>query len=153
MPLQKHGHIFRHIDNRYLRMIPGLEVYALDNEPGVRSARYSGPEANYSKNNMLLIHKIKNIAPLERQARFVCCICYKDAQEEKYFTGITEGIILESLRGDGGFGYDPLFYLPELDKTFAELSTDEKNKLSHRGKAIRKLRNYLLKKYKIENKA
>jgi len=124
----------------------GLEVLALNNEPGVLSARYSGPDTNYERNNLLLMKKIKAIPPEERQAQFVCCVCYKDQQEELFFTGITRGIILEQLQGTGGFGYDPLFYLPELSKTFAELSTEEKNELSHRGKSIQKLREFLLKK-------
>ncbi len=128
----------------------GLEVPALDNEPGVYSARYAGPSATYYDNNLLLIEKIKALSVGQRQARFVCTICYKDAEEEQFFTGTTDGLILDHLRGQKGFGYDPLFYLPERGKTFAELTADEKNACSHRGRAIRKLRSFLIRKFNLQ---
>jgi XTP/dITP diphosphohydrolase len=128
----------------------GLEVPALNNEPGVYSARYAGPGANYADNNRLLIQKIRDIPDSERGARFVCTICYKDEEQEAFFTGITEGLITDHLRGEQGFGYDPLFHVPGLGKTFAELTTEEKNALSHRGKAVRKLRSFLIEKFEIE---
>lgn len=128
----------------------GLEVPALNNEPGVYSARYAGPESSYVKNNDLLIQKIRRIPKEDRHARFVCTICYKDELQERFFTGVTEGVIIEELRGQRGFGYDPIFFLPELGKTFAELSADEKNALSHRGKAIRKLRSFLIENFKSD---
>lgn len=127
----------------------GLEVFALDNEPGVYSARYAGEDTTYYKNNLLLIEKIKQIPEDQRQARFVCIICYKDKEQELFFTGTTGGIILTEFRGGNGFGYDPLFYVPELKKTYAELSMEEKNYVSHRGKAIEKFIDYL-KKYHLE---
>ncbi len=127
----------------------GLEVFALNNEPGVYSARYAGEDATYHENNLLLIDKIKKVPENQRQAQFVCTICYKDKEQELFFTGTTEGIILTEFRGNQGFGYDPLFYVPEVGKTYAELPMQEKNYISHRGKAIEKFIDYL-KKYHFE---
>ncbi len=121
----------------------GLEVRALNNEPGIYSARYGGPHADYNLNNQVLLEKMSSVPEDRRQARFVCTICYKDDSGEYFFTGITEGIILSKLTGNEGFGYDPLFYLPEIHKTFAQLSMGEKNKWSHRGKAVRKFISFL----------
>lgn len=123
----------------------GLEVKALAGAPGVYSARYAGEHSDYLANNMLLLKNMQNIPENERQARFVCTVCYKDAHSELYFTGSSEGIILNEFRGTGGFGYDPLFYIPHLGKTYAQLSMEEKNILSHRGKAIAKFVKYLKK--------
>ncbi len=117
----------------------GLEVDALNNEPGIYSARYGGPHADYKLNNRVLIQNMNTVPKGRRQARFVCTICYKDKSGEYFFTGSTEGIILTELSGTEGFGYDPLFYLPEMRKTFAQLSMEEKNAVSHRGKAVHKL--------------
>ena len=128
----------------------GLMVEALNNEPGVYSARYAGQNADYSANNKLLIEKIKNIPEEKRSAQFVCIICFKDENEEVFFEGIAEGIILTELRGKGGFGYDPLFYIPSLGKTYAQLSLEEKNALSHRGKALRKFEKYIREKLNIQ---
>jgi len=121
----------------------GLEVAALNNEPGVNSARYAGPLVNYAANNRLLLEKMASVAESERQARFVCVICFTDGKQEWFFRGMTEGIILCELRGTGGFGYDPLFYLPELKKSYAELSMAEKNACSHRGKALKLFLSFL----------
>jgi XTP/dITP diphosphohydrolase len=115
----------------------GLEVPALNNAPGVNSARYAGADANYPRNNALLLENMRHIPDENRLARFVCVICFKDGQDEFFFRGQTEGIILHELRGQVGFGYDPLFFAPELGKTYAELTMAEKNLLSHRGKALR----------------
>lgn len=114
----------------------GLIVPALNSEPGVHSARYAGEQANYTANNRLLIEKIKNIPANKRNGRFVCTICYIDENHEEFITGTSAGIILDHLTGTKGFGYDPLFFVPELGKTFAELSMEEKNKISHRGRAM-----------------
>ena len=121
----------------------GLVIPALNNEPGIRSARYAGETATYADNNQLLMSKIINIPDNQRTGKFVCTICYIDANHEKIITGISDGIILGKLRGQEGFGYDPLFYVPSLGKTFAELSMAEKNKISHRGRAIELLKNFL----------
>lgn len=121
----------------------GLIVPALNGEPGVRSARYAGPDATYEQNNRFLMQKIAAVDPKEREAQFVCTICYKDEEREMLFTGTVTGMILTELRGTSGFGYDPLFYLPELGKTYAEISMAQKNDLSHRGQALEKFKKFL----------
>ncbi len=121
----------------------GLEVPSLQNAPGIFSARYAGEHANHRANNMLLLENMKPFTGEERKARFVSTICYMDNSEQYFFTGITEGLILEHLQGSEGFGYDPLFYLPEINKTFAELSLEEKNRYSHRGKSVRQFIDFL----------
>ena len=126
----------------------GLEVPALNNEPGIFSARYAGPHSDYNANNYLLISKMKNFSGSQRKARFVCTICYMDETGSYFFSGATTGFILNSFQGGSGFGYDPLFFLPRLNKTFAELSLEEKNTYSHRGKAVRKLLKFLDKRLK-----
>ncbi|APF20590.1 Nucleoside-triphosphatase rdgB [Caldithrix abyssi DSM 13497] len=121
----------------------GLEVPALNNEPGVRSARYAGENADYLKNNQLLLERMKDLASSDRKARFRCVMCFKTSEGEWFFEGITEGEILQEFRGSGGFGYDPLFYVPALQKTYAELTPEEKNRISHRGLALKKFKKFL----------
>lgn len=121
----------------------GLEVQALGGAPGVRSARYAAhsPEENASDadNNARLLTELKTIAKEQRQARFVCVIvAAREGRALASFRGEAKGVILQEPRGSGGFGYDPLFYFPELGKTFAELSAAEKARVSHRGQAFRK---------------
>ncbi len=129
---------FRHFKQPVFADDSGLEVPALNNEPGIFSARYAGEHANHRANNLLLLEKMKHLSGSQRAARFVSTICYIDESGRYFFTGITEGLILEHLKGSEGFGYDPLFYVPELKKTFAELSLEEKNRYSHRGKSVRR---------------
>lgn len=116
----------------------GIEVDALDGAPGVYSARYAGPDATDRANNDLLL---RNLGDSENRAgRFVCVIAL--AQSGRTLTlcrGTVEGEILAAPRGDNGFGYDPLFFYPPLDRSFAELSTREKWSVSHRGNALRLL--------------
>ena len=115
----------------------GLSVNALHGEPGVYSARYAGDHGNDRANNELLLKKLEGES--DRSAKFVCCIaCALPETPEKgyFFRGETEGVIIDEYRGDGGFGYDPLFYYEPMGKTFAELTEAEKNAVSHRGKAI-----------------
>jgi XTP/dITP diphosphohydrolase len=123
----------------------GLEVDALGGAPGVHSARYAADEPSTANtntddetNNRKLIREIK-LVPLERRTgRFVCCIAAaRDGTTLAVFAGKAEGVILETPRGFNGFGYDPLFYFPQIGKTFAELSAEEKAKYSHRGAAFR----------------
>ncbi len=121
----------------------GLEVPALNNTPGVYSARYSGANADDLKNNLFLLEQMKGLEGEARKARFVCTVCYRDQKHLKFFTGITEGYIIKDFKGSSGFGYDPIFYIPEINKTYAELSMEEKNALSHRGKAMRKFMKFL----------
>ncbi len=133
----------------------GLEVDALSGAPGVRSARFAAdaglvdsPDANDNTdvwNNMLLIQRMVGISPPLRTARYHCVLaCAKDGALYQTADGTVEGIILEAPRGTGGFGYDPLFYLPELDKTMAEIDLETKLTLSHRGRALAALLPLLL---------
>jgi len=121
----------------------GLIVPALNGEPGVRSARYAGPDAEYEQNNRKLIQRIAALDQKQPEAQFICTICYKDGEQEVLFTGTVNGTILTELRGTAGFGYDPLFYIPDLGKTYAEISIAQKNALSHRGQALRKFKMFL----------
>ena len=119
----------------------GLLVTALNDEPGVHSARYS-VTGSYADNNKLLLQRMKNIT--KRNACFITAICFIDAKgQEKYFTGKIEGKITEQLQGTSGFGYDPLFLVPDLNKTFAEMSLAEKNEISHRALALKEFAKYL----------
>ena len=139
----------------------GLCVDALGGAPGVYSARYSGEDANYDRNNQKLLDNLSDVSDNERSARFVCVVscvfqenCSFTLPAEVDMTGafpmITgaykalcvrgecEGTILHERRGNNGFGYDPIFFVPEKGKSFAELSHGEKNAISHRGKAMRR---------------
>jgi XTP/dITP diphosphohydrolase len=117
----------------------GLSVDALDGAPGVYSARYSEPNATDEKNNQKLLFELEGVPFEKRTARYVCAIsCIFPDGREIMVKDSCEGRILTEYRGDGGFGYDPLFYVDKYKKTFAELSLDEKNVESHRGKAMRK---------------
>lgn len=124
----------------------GLEVDALGGAPGVHSARYAQGQPSASRantddraNNAKLISEIRPLPEEKRTARFVCVIAAaRDGDILGTFEGQAEGIVLDQPRGSGGFGYDPLFYLPQLKKTFAELRPEEKTQYSHRGRAFRK---------------
>lgn len=118
----------------------GLAVDILNGEPGVYSARYSGEHGNSKKNNEKLLQNLKGIKFEDRKAKFVCAI-ELIINEEKVINvqGEIQGYIVETERGKDGFGYDPLFYIPEFEKTFAEMSSDEKNSISHRGRALKKI--------------
>ncbi|MDW3197226.1 MAG: RdgB/HAM1 family non-canonical purine NTP pyrophosphatase [Cytophagales bacterium] len=120
----------------------GLEVDALDGAPGVYSARFAGEPSDDTANNQLLLEKLEGNS--DRHAQFRTVIAYIDGGgKEQFFTGIARGSLLTSLTGDQGFGYDPLF-LPEGEtRTFAQMSKDEKNRISHRGIAINHLISYL----------
>ncbi len=115
----------------------GLAVDALDGAPGVYSARYAGDGHDDTANNRKLVADLRDVPPAARTARFVCtmALVLSDGRE---FTvrGETEGRIIDTPRGDGGFGYDPYFYYEPFSKTFAELTPAEKNAISHRGRAI-----------------
>ena len=122
----------------------GLEVDALDGAPGVYSARFSGVNATYEDNVKKLLSVMEDIPDDMRSARFRTVISFVDETQELWTEGFIEGRITENARGNMGFGYDPVFYVPRLKKTFAELSTAEKNKISHRGLALQKLRKILI---------
>jgi len=115
----------------------GLEVDALGGAPGVRSSRYAGEDASYEDNVRKLLEDLRGVEPPRRIARFRTVIAYVDGRRTKRFDGVLEGSILEVRRGESGFGYDPVF-LPEGEtRTLAEMSADEKNAISHRGRALR----------------
>ncbi len=115
----------------------GLEVDALGGRPGVYSARYAGEEGNYSANNRLLLQELSGLPPEQRAARFVCAIAITIPGDQTYIIEEScPGFIAEELKGEGGFGYDPLFIYQPTGKTFAEMSAEEKNKVSHRGRAL-----------------
>ncbi len=117
----------------------GLEVEALGGLPGVHSARYAGPSATDDKNNAKLLRAMEGKA--NRSAAFVCVVCIAvPAGMALTYDGRCEGLIAESAAGTDGFGYDPVFYYPPLKKTFAQLSREEKNQVSHRGKALEQLK-------------
>jgi XTP/dITP diphosphohydrolase len=124
----------------------GIEVDALGGAPGIHSARYSGSDASASANNAKLIDALKGLPRQQRRARYRCALVLIEAADAAPLVAeeAWEGFILDAPRGSGGFGYDPYFWLPELDKTAAELTPEEKNRLSHRGKAMRALREALL---------
>lgn len=118
----------------------GLEVDALDGAPGIFSARYAGEEKDDAANNAKLLQALENVPDTARGAQFHCAIVAIAADGRRFDAeGIVRGEILRAERGENGFGYDPLFYVREFDKTTAELSMDEKNAISHRGKAVRKI--------------
>jgi XTP/dITP diphosphohydrolase len=121
-----------------------LEVDALDGEPGVRSARYAGENASDADRVSYLLSKLQDIPWEKRTARFRCVIAIAHPSGEvKLCEGQCHGIVCLEPRGKQGFGYDPIFYFAELDKTMAELTPEEKNKLSHRGRAAEKARQLL----------
>lgn len=122
----------------------GLEVDALGKEPGIYSARYMGEDTSYDIKNRNIIDRLDGVADEDRTARFVCAMAavFPDGTE-KTFVRTMEGRIGYEIAGENGFGYDPIFYLPEYGKTSAEISPDEKNAISHRGKALRALAEYL----------
>ena len=122
----------------------GLAVTALGGAPGIYSARYAGEHGNDAANNELLL---KNLSDKDdRSASFVCTIALIDPADPtrgKFFRGETEGVILHEARGKGGFGYDPLFFYEPMGLSFSEMSAEQKNSISHRGKAIEQLAEYL----------
>ena len=122
----------------------GLEVDALHGAPGVYSARFAGNGHDDAANNDKLLKLLKGVPEAERSARFRCSIALAEpGKQTVFFDGICEGFIALSLQGNGGFGYDPLLYLPQLGKTVAQLTETEKNSLSHRAKALQKAKVYL----------
>ena len=121
----------------------GLEVEALDGRPGVYSARYAGENCSYQDNVNKMLSEMTG--KTNRVAHFRTVIAFYDGNQILTFDGIAEGEITEEQKGEGGFGYDPIFLPKGYSKTFSELPADEKNRISHRGKAVRKFADYILK--------
>ncbi|MDZ4993132.1 XTP/dITP diphosphatase [Clostridium perfringens] len=122
----------------------GLEVDYLNGAPGIYSARYAGEHGNDAKNNEKILNELKGVKEEDRKANFICVIvAVTDKGEKVVAKGKSYGVILEELSGNEGFGYDPLFFVPEYKKTFAEMTSDEKNAISHRGRALEKLKSNL----------
>lgn len=118
----------------------GLEIDALDGAPGIYSSRFMGEDTSYDIKNNALLEKLENVEDDKRTARFRCCMALVLPDGREFVTeGAMEGIITKEQRGSNGFGYDPILFIPEYNRTSAELSSDEKNKISHRGNALRKM--------------
>lgn len=119
----------------------GLEIDYLDKAPGIYSARFAGEDTSYDVKNCILLDKLEGVPDGERTARFVCAVAaaFPDGTVETV-RGTIEGSIAKEMLGENGFGYDPIFYVPEYGCTTAQMSPDRKNKLSHRGNALREMR-------------
>ncbi len=134
----------------YSRLVPGvyiagddsgLAVEALNGAPGVYSSRYSGADAADDKNTAKLLKQLNGVT--NRHAKFVTVVCLvKDGETIAHFTGEVKGVIIDEKRGSKGFGYDPVFFYPPFNKTFGELATEEKNKISHRARAFEQLKDF-----------
>ena len=138
----KAEHLCKQLDEIVIADDSGLIVDALQGKPGVRSARYAGEEKDDQANIQKVLEELKGIPMEKRTARFYCALAVAFPQEDKkplIVNGTCEGKILGQQRGENGFGYDPIFYVEEYKSAMAELSSDEKNKISHRGRALRKL--------------
>jgi XTP/dITP diphosphohydrolase len=122
----------------------GLEIDALDGRPGVFSARYAGTHKSDEENMQKVLEEMKEIPGAIRSARFICALALaRPGKGTIVVEGVCEGEILEEKRGDKGFGYDPIFYLPHLNRSMAQLTKDEKNQISHRSQAMAKLKQYI----------
>ena len=139
--IQKAEYLVKHYGYDCFADDTGLEVEALNGEPGVYSARYAGPQRNAEDNTNKLLSELENKA--NRNARFKTVIALHLNGKLHTFTGICSGVITEEKHGEGGFGYDPVFKAEGYDKTFAELTLEEKNSIGHRGKAVKLLVQFL----------
>ena len=144
---QKAQYIFEKYEINCFADDTGLEVYSLNNEPGVYSARYAGEQRNNLDNINLLLQNLENKA--DRKARFRTVIALVLDGEYFLFEGVVEGEIIKEMRGDNGFGYDSVFVPEGSDKTFAEMTAQEKNLISHRYRAITALITYLRNKFDV----
>jgi len=124
----------------------GLAVDYLNGEPGIYSARYAGEHGNDTKNNEKLLKNLMGLDKQNRRAKFICQLAmFTDKGEYFKVTGDVNGYIIEELHGEGGFGYDPLFFYEPLNKTFAQLTSEEKNEISHRAVALKELKKMISK--------
>lgn len=138
--------VAEHSDGIVLADDSGLEIDYLGGEPGIYSARYLGEDTSYRIKNQNLIERLEGVPETERTARFVCAIAAVMPDGEVLTThGVIEGIISHEEKGTNGFGYDPIFYVPEYQCTTAQLSDEQKNEISHRGKALEAMKEKLKK--------
>lgn len=138
--------VAQHTDAIVMADDSGLEVDAMDKAPGVLSARFMGEDTSYRIKNAEIIRRLEGKEGDERSARFVCAIAAVFPDKSEVTTRATiEGLIGYEEQGENGFGYDPIFYVPEFGKTTAQLSPEEKNQVSHRGKALRLMKEELMK--------
>jgi XTP/dITP diphosphohydrolase len=138
--------IAQHTNKLVIGEDSGLEVKALGNQPGVYSARFSGPSATDKKNNAKLLRLLTSVPLKERQAQYRCCVALADGTKLiAVVMGTCRGLIAERAKGTNGFGYDPLFFIPRYQKTFGELDPAIKAGMSHRARAFRKLKDILKK--------
>jgi XTP/dITP diphosphohydrolase len=138
--------IFRFAQLPSLADDSGLEVEALNGAPGVLSSRFAGEHCSYRDNNRKLLSLMKDLPPEERGAKFVCVVAVaKGINKITTVRGEVNGVITTEEKGENGFGYDPIFFIPSLNRTFAQLSLDEKNRISHRAQAFTKAKDLILK--------
>jgi XTP/dITP diphosphohydrolase len=143
--LKKAEEIFRISKIPTLADDTGLFVDALNGEPGVYSSRYSGKDATYESNCKLLLRNLQYIHSSRRKAYFKTVVCYYISENEHhFFEGVMYGKIISENRGNNGFGYDPIFIPDGFDRTYAEMTDEEKNSISHRGRAFEKVKQYLI---------
>lgn len=142
---KKAEEVFRATNLPTLADDSGLEVHYLDKEPGVFSSRYAGPGATYLDNCKKLLMSLRGVPPRRRAARFRCVLSFVAPDDVRHLVeGICRGMIIESPRGTGGFGYDPVFLPNNSSKTLAEMTSEEKNSLSHRASAVGLIRPHLV---------
>lgn len=122
----------------------GLEVELLDGAPGVYSARYAGPNCNFEDNNRKLLKELTDVSFDRRIAKFATVIAISFDGGDFTHRGEVDGVIAESMMGVNGFGYDPVFFYPPLQKTYAQMTLEEKNRVSHRGRALAKFKDWLI---------
>ncbi len=127
----------------------GLEVEALDGAPGVYSSRYAGGNASYAENITKLLRDMRNIPGENRGARFRCVMALADGKHVLTAEGRCDGEILRASKGHGGFGYDPVFFVPAQNQTFAEMTKEVKNRISHRGKALERIRPMIVQLFEV----
>ena len=127
----------------------GLEVEYLNNRPGIYSKRYAGKNADDNDRINKLLKELNNVPPYKRKARFVCSMVLIDKKTTFKLMGFCNGYITEKSKGTNGFGYDPVFFLPDLNKTMAQLSPKQKNTISHRANALKRIKEILVQSYKL----
>lgn len=144
--LKKAREVFRHTGLPSLADDSGLEVDTLGGEPGIFSARYGGVPHDHARNIRKLLARLEGVPFENRTARFHAVMAYIDARGGEFcFHGLVEGFVIDHQRGTNGFGYDPVFWIPEFQKTTAELDVDTKNRISHRARALEKFKSFTLK--------